>query len=129
LTFQRQSEILEGITHLKSGSVIFFSSQVPNLTSRGLMSAALPHDDEDGPGRPFFYESILRAERQRLLTFYHLIFSVEPGLIASFRGCRRGSDNRSSEADVRGGEASALQYSWSNVSGSMSAALQSSWLP
>jgi hypothetical protein len=36
---------------------------------------------------------------------------------------------RSSEADVRGGEASALQYSWSNVSGSKSAALQSSWLP
>jgi len=36
---------------------------------------------------------------------------------------------RSSETDVRGGEAPALQYSWSNVSGSMSAALQSSWLP
>ena len=31
--------------------------------------------------------------------------------------------------DVRGCKASALQYSWSNVSGSMSAALQSSWLP
>jgi len=37
--------------------------------------------------------------------------------------------HRPLEADVRGGEASALQYSWSNVSGSMSAALQSSWLP
>ena len=31
-------------------------------------------------------ESILRAERQRLLTFSHLIFSFEPSLITSFQG-------------------------------------------
>ena len=30
--------------------------------------------------------TILRAERQRLLTFYHLIFSFEPDLLVFFRG-------------------------------------------
>jgi hypothetical protein len=66
------------------GDLLLFSGT--ELGEQGLDVRGLAHDDEDGPGRPFFYESILRAERQRLLTFYHLIFSFEPGLIASFQG-------------------------------------------
>jgi len=163
LTFQRQSEILEGITHLKSGSVIFFSSQVPNLASRGLISAALPtpaataragpsngpsafspghtpasmstawtDQDEAGgreggeihdPAGAFVGSAVIsgaggqgRLSLGPYLEFVARVTSHIPDkgqVMVRYYGLYANAHiYRSSEADVRGGEAPALQSSW-----------------
>jgi hypothetical protein len=45
------------------GDLLLFSGT--ELGEQGLDVRGSAQNDEDGPGRPFFYESILRAERQR----------------------------------------------------------------